>query len=458
MTVTGQDGGQEPWLDGEREWLAERLSALLSQLDEVDQHVWISSVFDVMREQMRLDGLEPQDLEVVGRRYLVCRVPASRPAFAAGQRQALLISACLEPDRPYSTETAAADPVEQRDHLIARGGILAAFGVVMVAALRRWVDAGRFETARDLVLSIEVVSPQHNGVHGTEQVDPEQGILRGCAVALADGGGHAMKVGDRSLVTVAVAQKAAVWLRLLARGDGAEPVLPEAEGALGRLLGALERISTWPLPWRASASARAQVQATAASQGVGRALVLRGLLNSATYGQAIRRLGENERRSVHALFHDTITLTQVHGGSRPDSCPIEATATLDCRLVPGRTTTELVAELRAVIGDAIEVEVLGERRGVQSPCHAPMFGIIKEIVEQRESHRRVVPTMVAGSCDALAWRQVAVPAFGFVPVQGDEQVDFGGLWQRGAVPFQQAAVQRGLETFAEVVVRFLVEG
>jgi acetylornithine deacetylase/succinyl-diaminopimelate desuccinylase-like protein len=126
--------------------------------------------------------------------------------------------------------------------------------------------------------------------------------------------------------------------------------------------------------------------------------------------------------------------------------------------VPGRTTAELVAELQAAIGDAIEVRVLGERRAVESPPHTPMFGIIKEVVEQRDNTCRVVPTMVAGSCDALAWRQVAVPAFGFVPVQSDEQVDFGKSWQRGTVVLSQVVARRAMETFAEVVVRFLVEG
>jgi acetylornithine deacetylase/succinyl-diaminopimelate desuccinylase-like protein len=67
----------------------------------------------------------------------------------------------------------------------------------------------------------------------------------------------------------------------------------------------------------------------------------------------------------NAMLRDTISLTILQAGSKSNVIPSEATATLDCRLLPGSSKENFLKEIKKRLGDEIEVE--GKMEGNSYP-------------------------------------------------------------------------------------------
>jgi len=416
--------------------------------------------------QAAVNWLREDDVPTViwqerGRRFLLARLAAKRPAFDPRQRQALVMSAALDDDRPYppvhESLLTAHDPerLAKADgaETLARGGLLLHHGLCAMGLL------SKLETARDLLLLVEMrCPPQAPMPHGATLVSAAEGhaLLDIAACALAETGGVQMDVGEQVVLPVSVAQKAALWLRLRGRGRAVDPGFPRPGGATDNLLIALGRLRRAERPLRVCAAARAQVLGVAETVGVARSLAFRGLLTSTTYSQALRRVGGMEA-FFDALLHDTWTVTRVQATGRPDAASDDAWALLDCRLVPGRETADVLDELRGIVGDLVSLEVLAERPGKESDVHAQLMRVLRQTLTAHVPGARVIPRLQLSGCDAWGWRQTAIPCFGFAPLKLPGSVDMEALWQRGAVPTLSEERAWGRTVFVEAVARYLVE-
>ncbi|MCO4760903.1 MAG: peptidase dimerization domain-containing protein [Myxococcales bacterium] len=396
-----------------------------------------------------------------GRRFVLCRRAAQNPAFDARQRQALVISCTLDGDRPYPP----VDPQRLMAHdadrlkLTDGGDTLARGGLLLGHALCAMELIADFPTARDLMVLVEFRQPAGAaGPEGATEIAATDGqaLLGVAAGVIAEAGGVPMDVGGETVLPIPIAQKGAVWLRLKGRGTAVDPGFPLPGGATNALLDALGRLRDADRPLRVTPAAKAQVLGIAEAVGVARGLTLRGLLSTATYSRAARR-NLSQAPYFDALLHDTWTVTRIAAAGRPDAAGSDAWALLDCRLVPGRSVQELLAELRALVGEGVEIAVLAERPGKESDQHAQLLRVLSKTLRARVPSASVVVALQLAGCDAWGWRQTSVPCFGFAPVQVPAEVDFEPLWQRGGVPTTPGERAWGRSIFFEAVARYLVE-
>ena len=430
------------------------VEAVLQALDGVDAEPAQAATMAEIERQAQVLGLPPRRVAHLGRQHLLWRLPASRPAFAKGHRQALLISAAVDVSRPY-LPLAEAHAGSGHGRAVARGALMTGYGLAALAAAHALVDA-EVGTGRDLVLSIEY----RDSDPGAEaEVSGDLDELAHCAFALADCGGHDVHLETGRIRPVAAAQKGAVCLRLAVRGEPADPALPGRASVTALLSAALARIARHEFALRPCSAAKALLHGMAEVRGgLGQGLAVRGLLGAATHAGLARRLTESEQRLVHALLHDTVSVTHIRAGERPDAVPDCAEAILDCRLVPGRGTAELIAELSDVVGSGFEISVLAERPAVEASLHAPLLRMLCDRLEAADPTARALPSLQLGSSDAVAWRQGVIPCYGFTPLQLPSGVDFGAAWQHRGTHLPAAAWSWGVEVFIGTVARILVEG
>ncbi len=419
------------------------ITATLGALDKVDGAAAVLAATACVQGWTEAAGLPATEAWGCGRRHLLWRLAASRPAFAPGHRQALLISACLDAERPYDVaESASAGQPHGR--ALARGGLLTAYGLVALLEIDRLIGNG-LTTGRDLVLSLESRTKDEPPAGGADA----DAMLDDCAVALAEGGGYSGQFDGARIAPVAVAQKGTARVELMALG----------EGAAEELIGALARVADHAFPLRPTAASRAFLQGVAEVQGgLGSNLAARGLLGVATHAGVARRLVEGDQRLVHDLLHDTALLCRVRAGVRPQGRPRRADAILDCSMVPGRTVDDLLSELRAIVGDHIELTVLEQRASAVAPLHGPMLVRLCEALEAADPTLRAVPTLQTTPGDAIGWRQEAIPCYGFAPLKLASGVDFGAAWRSGSVALPATAWTWGAEVFVQTVTRILVDG
>ena len=139
----------------------------------------------------------------------------------------------------------------------------------------------------------------------------------------------------------------------------------------------------------------------------------------------------------------TCVATMLTGGHADNALPQSATATVNCRIFPGTGVAEVRDSLQQVVGDRIEVKVLGEPH---SSPPSPLRGDVLEAVTKavRASHPGVpiVPDMAPYATDGSIFRGAGIPTYGVSSLFMQEKDEFAhGLNERVPV----AAFYAGLD-------------
>jgi acetylornithine deacetylase/succinyl-diaminopimelate desuccinylase-like protein len=110
--------------------------------------------------------------------------------------------------------------------------------------------------------------------------------------------------------------------------------------------------------------------------------------------------------------------TMLSGGHAPNALPQRAEATVNCRIFPGVKIETIRAELQAVAGPDVKVEVANPSpESGPSPVRADIVDAYKAAVAMRFKDAPIIPMMSAGATDGSYLRNAGIPVYGV-----------GGLW------------------------------
>jgi len=164
-------------------------------------------------------------------------------------------------------------------------------------------------------------------------------------------------------------------------------------------------------------------------------------------------LADPQKRRLFASLHDTAVPTILKAGSKINVIPGEAECQVDCRILPGTTLESLEQELRAVIGDQVEIEFAPMSPALESDPDSPLFETIRQVVEEREKSARLVPGLITGGTDAKSVTQLGVKVLGFVPMRYEGPA-MTGLAHNHNERVSVANLEFGTRVLYDVVTRF----
>jgi acetylornithine deacetylase/succinyl-diaminopimelate desuccinylase-like protein len=236
------------------------------------------------------------------------------------------------------------------------------------------------------------------------------------AVGVWDEGGIGL-VGTypAPIISISVTEKKVLWLRLVAEGKAGHGSRPFPGSAPMRIQQALERIFTnLPAP-RLTPVAQKLFRKVGETVGGVEGFALRRLRNPLVWLFADGLLQQDPLTS--AMVRDTIALTMLHSGFKPNVIPARAEATLDCRLLPDTAEEEFLAYLRQTIDDpSVLIEILQPTEPAPaSPTEGVVYDAIKAAARRIYPDAVVAPAMAVGGTDSRFFRRLGVPAYGFVP-------------------------------------------
>ncbi len=239
---------------------------------------------------------------------------------------------------------------------------------------------------------------------------------------------------------VSPAEKVPLWVKLTVHGRPGHASVPHGDNCAERLVSALERVSEWKHSLRITPIMRAHIEAMEAA-GVIRSSGDRDVLSWVDRNPALRaRLG------------NTVSLTTINTGIKVNVIPAEASATLDCRLLPDVDVDEFLSELAAVVDDSrVGMEVLNRYEGAESPLDAEFVEVARSVVTEMVEGARFAPEMTSGFTDSRIYRKLGIPAYGFVPclVAPEELAGIHGHNERISVE----NLRLGTQVLYEVVKR-----
>jgi len=138
--------------------------------------------------------------------------------------------------------------------------------------------------------------------------------------------------------------------------------------------------------------------------------------------EILRRVGALHPSLLHvapALAGTTMAPTMLAAGLRMNILPARASVDLDCRVAPGVTSDDVIAEVRRRLGDdiAYDLEPLDAFiPGNSSTPDGPLMDATREWITQHDPGSIVVPTISTGFTDSVYLRRVlGVQALAYCP-------------------------------------------
>ena len=288
------------------------------------------------------------------------------------------------------------------------------------------------------LLKRQGISPKRDIIFlgtGDEETGGQQGagwfvehhfdLIQDAQFLLTEGGGIRDNEGKISY-SISVAEKSPCWIQLDAKGEPGHGSVPRPDSAVNRLLRALGKIQNYTAPVKVVPAVQAYFSALAEHEREDeqKAEQYRNL-ERALADPDFRRAFTSEPHN-NALIRNTISPTVLKGSEKTNVVPAQATAELDCRLLPGEDPQQFVATLTEVIDDPhIELSVLLNFRPVASEAGTPLFQAISSVAKRQHPDALILPSMLSGFTDAHYFREKGIVSYGFSGLALNEGESYG---------------------------------
>jgi acetylornithine deacetylase/succinyl-diaminopimelate desuccinylase-like protein len=348
---------------------------------------------------------------------LVARLPGSR----GGKAIVLLNHMDVVPADParWSFPPFAG---EVRDGLVyGRGALdMKGLGVAMLMAMRLLAERGE-RPQHDLVF-LAVPDEEVGGTQGTAWLAQHRPDLLDAEAVWDEGGIGSTDLLPAPVLMISLTEKQVLWVKLAVEGAAGHGSKPFADAAPRRLVEALTRVLDTPPAPRLTPITREVFRRVGARASGMEGFALRRLNNPVVWLFADGML-QQEPWSA-AMTRDTVAVTMLEAGYKPNVIPERAEAVLDCRLLPDTKPAAFLEQLRKTIDDpAVQIELLQQPEpSAASPADTPLFRAMVRAAQKVYPDAVVTASMTLGGTDSRFFRRRGVPAYGFFPVLLPRQI------------------------------------
>jgi acetylornithine deacetylase/succinyl-diaminopimelate desuccinylase-like protein len=398
------------------------------------------SAAEYVAEKLAEVGLAPEIRESEpGRTSVVARFEGADPT-----RDALLIHGHLDvvpadasewSVHPFSGEISDG-------YLWGRGAVdMKDFDAMVLAVVRQWRREGRVPP-RDLVLAF-VADEEAGGRYGAEfLVDEHPELFEGCTEGIGEVGGFSYTVSDDvRLYLIETAQKGLAWLTLTAHGRPGHGSMVHDDNAVTALSEAVARLGRHRFPIVMTDTVRGFLANVSEALGIE--------LDPENPELAIAKLGPIAT-IIGATIRNTANPTGLAAGYKVNVIPGRATATIDCRTLPGQYD-EFADQLRAVVGPDIDFDFIQRSHGLETTFDGALVEAMSAALCAEDSGARPVPYMLSGGTDAKSFAKLGIRCFGFSPLRLPPELNFGALFHG----VDERVPVEGLQFGVRVLSRFL---
>jgi acetylornithine deacetylase/succinyl-diaminopimelate desuccinylase-like protein len=409
--------------------------------DERECIAWIRGLLEELGCEVRIVAQDPE------RPNLIARLPgrgASAPLLLQGHVD--VVAARGEWQHGPFAGDLADGYVWGRGALDMKGGV-----AMMLAAFMR-AKARGVQPPGDVILCLladeEAGSPL--GAEFLVREHPE--LFDGVRYSIGEFGGFTMDVAGRRFYPVMVAEKQICWMQATLRGPSGHASMPIRGGAMGKLGRLLSALDSRRLPVHVTPVARSMIEAIAAEVPATLAVPLKGLLVPALTDRLLGVFGERGR-IFDPLLHNTVSATIVDGGEKVNVIPDSITLTLDARLLPGFAPEQLFAELRALTGVEMDLQIV-RHDPVSGEPDLALFDTLAGSLRELDPAAKAIPMLLPGVTDGRFFSKLGIQTYGFLPMQLPPELPFMQLIHAPDERLPADAVEFGTTAIGRVLERF----
>lgn len=278
--------------------------------------------------------------------------------------------------------------------------------------------------SRDVIFLAEG-DEEAGGEYGIEFAISKHWEKIAAAYAINEGGRTFVKGSKTQYVGVQASEKIPVNVEVIATGPSGHGSMPRKDNPILCLATAVAKIGVYVAPAKPNTITRRYFEQLAKIEDPELAKWMRALETPERMEAAARRISDASPM-WNSMLRNSIAPTILRGGIRSNVVPSEARATLNIRLLPGESISDLVAELQKIVADPqvrFEVEAASRQPAPPSSLESELFKTLETVVPQVFPGAIVVPFMSTGATDSAQLRLRNVQAYGVLPFPMTEQDD-----------------------------------
>ncbi len=265
------------------------------------------------------------------------------------------------------------------------------------------------------VIFVATADEEAGGTYGAgwlAQHHPE--VFQGVGFLINEGGGGSLNEG-RKTYSIEVTQKTPLWLKLTATGRPGHGSTPPVASAVNRLIRALDRLQTYEFAPKIGPAVDAYFKASAPGAPPQWQDAYRDMASAVTNHETLLRL-QLEEPGAAALTRNTCSITMLSGSNKINVIPPEASAQLDCRLLPEQDHAAFLHELETVLDDpGITIEKILDFTPAVSATGTPLWDAIAKVTRQHFPDATIVPAVSTGFTDSHFFRDKGIVSYGYAP-------------------------------------------
>ncbi len=343
--------------------------------------------------------------------YLIARWPGSDPKL-----KPVVISGHMDvvEARPADWQRDPFTPVVENGLLFGRGASdMKLDDTLAIAALIELKRQG-YKPRRDIVLEF---SGDEETTMKTSAIIAEK-LSNAELVLNIDGvGGMLDKDGKAQYFMWEGAEKTYADFQLTVTNPGGHSSAPGEENAIDQLAAALVRIGNYKFKPELNAITRAYFTEAARYEEPAVAAAMRAFAADPADESAAAVL--RAKPAFVGRIGTTCVATMVNGGHALNALPQRATANINCRIFPGHTPAEIMAQLKAVAAEpAVEFKDVSEGSVITdaSPIRPDLVAAVTKAIRLSYPDVPVFPSISSGASDSMWFRHQHVPSYGVSPI------------------------------------------
>jgi acetylornithine deacetylase/succinyl-diaminopimelate desuccinylase-like protein len=304
----------------------------------------------------------------------------------------------------------------------------------------------------DVILAV-LADEEAGGDVGARFVAEEHAYLfEGVRFALSEFGAFSLEISGRRFYPIQVAEKQICWLKATIRGKGGHGAMVNRGGTMARLARLLRNLDRRRLPIHVTPVVREYVERIAAELPRPKRDLFLATLKPRLADGALRAMGEEGRRLEASLRH-TVNATIIRASDKINVVPSTIEVELDTRALPGFAPEQVMGEVRDLIGDDVELELIRHDPGPPAP-DLTLYELLAGVLRELDPEGIPVPFMQPGVTDARFFAPLGIQTYGFVPLRLPVDFDFLSVVHAADERVPVSALEFGAEAIFRALQRF----
>jgi acetylornithine deacetylase/succinyl-diaminopimelate desuccinylase-like protein len=246
-------------------------------------------------------------------------------------------------------------------------------------------------------------------------VDNKPDLLKAAFAFNEGGSGRGGPTGMPAYLGLGVGEKSPRNFALEATNPGGHSSTPVRQNAIYDLAEGLLRLRDLQFPMRLNPVTRTYFEKMAPLQQDPKlGAAMRDLVKDPTNKSAEAIVSSD--RAFNSMLRTTCVATLLTAGHAINALPQRATASVNCRIIPGETPEEVLATLQKTVADfglKVSRMAMKERSlAISPPLDPKIVGPIEKIAAKHFPGVPVIPDMSTGASDATHLGRIGIPTYG----------------------------------------------